>query len=76
MSSSGQILKAALDAFAVVGGTTASSAGFIGAVLLFVPSRQSSEMANAVSYGIAIGGVWGVPAATALFILELAQVIS
>ena len=71
---SGNLLKAGLDAFAIIGGTTAGTSGFLGAVALLTGASRRA-LSEAVEYGLAIGAIWGVPLALVLFFLELAGAV-
>lgn len=68
------LLQAALDSFAVAGGITALTSGFLAGVTLLT-AGSSEEVSAAVDYGVAIAGIWGVPPATVIFILVLAGVV-
>jgi hypothetical protein len=69
------LLHAGLDAFAVVGGATAGASGLFGALALLTGATRE-QMDEALVNGVAIGGLWGVPSALAVLILELAGLIS
>ncbi|HEV7774730.1 MAG TPA: hypothetical protein VGO48_15725 [Conexibacter sp.] len=68
------LLHAGLDAFAVVGGTTAGASGLFGALALLTGAPRE-RIDEALANGVAVGGLWGVPSALAVLILELAGLI-